>query len=163
MSELLRQKNVMIKCFFNNLNLIHNKGKVILLQAQCSPEGGQRYSSNSSMTAALDGAEWSAPCPGRLYPWEGPGTHFTGGWLGPRAGLDERKISSPPGSDPRPSSPQSVAILTELPGQLGSLLVALKSFRNKHVMRILEDKIQRVKRVGGGVTDQIKIKREMQF
>ena len=31
-------------------------------------------------------------------------------------GLDGRKISSPPGFDPGPYSPQSVAIPTELPG-----------------------------------------------
>ena len=36
--------------------------------------------------------------------------------MGPMAGLDEQKISSPPGFDPGPSSPQSVAIPTELPG-----------------------------------------------
>ena len=30
--------------------------------------------------------------------------------MGPRAGLDGRKISSPPGFDPGPSSPLSVAI-----------------------------------------------------
>ena len=36
--------------------------------------------------------------------------------MGPRAGLDGRKISSPPGFDPGPSSPWSVAIPTELPG-----------------------------------------------
>ena len=35
---------------------------------------------------------------------ERPGTHCTGGWVGPRAGLDGRKISSPPGFDPGPSS-----------------------------------------------------------
>jgi len=40
-----------------------------------------------------------------LYPRERPGTHFTGGWVGPRAGLDERKISSTPGSDPGLSRP----------------------------------------------------------
>ena len=34
--------------------------------------------------------------------------------MGPRAGLDRRKISSPPGFDPGPSSPLSVAIPTEL-------------------------------------------------
>ena len=45
-----------------------------------------------------------------------PRSHFTpgkdpvpilqeGGWVGPRAGLDGRKISSPPGFDPGPSSP----------------------------------------------------------
>ena len=36
--------------------------------------------------------------------------------MGPNAGLDERKISSPLGFDPGSSSPQSVAIPTELPG-----------------------------------------------
>ena len=36
--------------------------------------------------------------------------------MGPRAGLDGRKILSPPGFDPGPSSPYSVAIPTELPG-----------------------------------------------
>jgi len=36
--------------------------------------------------------------------------------VSPRAGLDGRKISSPPGFDPGPSSPLSVAIPTELPG-----------------------------------------------
>ena len=35
--------------------------------------------------------------------------------MGPRAGLDGRKISSPPGLDPGPSIPQSVTIPTELP------------------------------------------------
>ena len=43
--------------------------------------------------------------PAALYPQERPGTNFTGGWVGPRAGLDGRKISSPPGFDPGPSSP----------------------------------------------------------
>ena len=36
--------------------------------------------------------------------------------MGPRAGLDGRKISSPPGFDPGPSKPYSVAVPTELPG-----------------------------------------------
>jgi len=31
-----------------------------------------------------------------LYPQERLGTHFTGGWVVPTAGLDRRKISSPP-------------------------------------------------------------------
>ena len=42
----------------------------------------------------------SSTPPAALYPRETPGTHFTGGWLGPRAGLDWRKFSSPPGFDP---------------------------------------------------------------
>jgi len=36
---------------------------------------------------------------------ERPGTHFTGGWVGPGAGLEGRKFSSPPGFYPGPSSP----------------------------------------------------------
>jgi len=40
-----------------------------------------------------------------IYPREKPGTHFTGGWVGPRAGMGGGKISSPPEFDPGPSSP----------------------------------------------------------
>jgi len=43
--------------------------------------------------------------PAALYPRERPCTRFTGGWVGPRVGLDRRKISSPPEFDPGPSSP----------------------------------------------------------
>jgi len=37
-----------------------------------------------------------------LYPRERPGTHNTGGWVGPRAGLDkcEKSRPPPPGFDP---------------------------------------------------------------
>ena len=61
------------------------------------------------MTAALEGGEWSAAHPGSTLP------NFTGGWVGPWAILDGRKISSPQGFDPGPSSPRSVSIPTELP------------------------------------------------
>jgi len=37
------------------------------------------------------------------------------GWT-PGTGLEGQKISSPPGFDPGPSSPYSVAIPSELPG-----------------------------------------------
>ena len=43
--------------------------------------------------------------PAALYPWDRQSTHFTGGWVGPRAGLDGRKISPPPGFDPRTAQP----------------------------------------------------------
>jgi len=56
------------------------------------------------MTVALEGVSGQQHAPATLYPWARPGTHFTGGWVGPRAGLDGQKISSPPGFDPRPSS-----------------------------------------------------------
>jgi hypothetical protein len=42
------------------------------------------------------GSEWSASRPCRLTPGEtAPGTHWEGGWVGPKAGLDaaeKRKI-----------------------------------------------------------------------
>ena len=55
--------------------------------------------------SALDGGGGSAPRPGLLYPRERPGIHCTGGWVGPRNGLDGRKISFPPEFDPGRSSP----------------------------------------------------------
>jgi hypothetical protein len=48
------------------------------------------YSSYTYSTSTLDGGEWSASRLSRaLAPRERtPGTHFTGGWVDPRAGLD---------------------------------------------------------------------------
>ena len=45
----------------------------------------------------------STPRP-HFTPGERPGTHCAGGWVSPRVDLYERKISSPPGFDPGPSS-----------------------------------------------------------
>ena len=57
--------------------------------------------------------------PATLYPRERPSTHCTGGWVGPRAGLDRCGNSRPhQDSIPGPSSPQSVAIPTEISGPL---------------------------------------------
>ena len=59
----------------------------------------------------------SKHAPAALYPQERPSTHFTLGWLGPRAGLD-RCGKSLPHLDSIPDRParSSVAIPTELPG-----------------------------------------------
>jgi hypothetical protein len=58
------------------------------------------------MTSALDGAEWSASCPGRFTPGErAPGTHWIEGWVDPRGGLDDfekRKFLTLPGLEIRP-------------------------------------------------------------
>jgi hypothetical protein len=58
-----------------------------------------RYSSTHSLASALDGGEWSTSRPSRFTARErAPGTHWIGGWVGPRAGLDtvvKRKIPSP--------------------------------------------------------------------
>jgi hypothetical protein len=51
------------------------------------------------LTSALYEGEWSASRPDRFTSREVvPGTHWIGGWAGPRAGLDaveKRKIPSP--------------------------------------------------------------------
>jgi hypothetical protein len=66
-----------------------------------------RYSSYSFTTSSLDGGEWSASCPGHaLPPGKGPpGIHWTGGWVGPRAGLDTeargKMLLPQPGIEPR--------------------------------------------------------------
>jgi len=40
------------------------------------------------MTSALEGSEWSASCPGRFTSVERAcGSHWVGGWVGPRAGM----------------------------------------------------------------------------
>jgi hypothetical protein len=51
--------------------------------------GAEEYSSYSFLTSALDGGERSASRSSRaLAPGKNPGTHCTGGWVGPRACLD---------------------------------------------------------------------------
>jgi hypothetical protein len=62
------------------------------------------------LTSVLDGVEWSASRPGRFIPRErAPSTHWIGGWVGPRAGLDavvKIRIPSPcQDSNPRSYSP----------------------------------------------------------
>jgi len=71
-----------------------------------------RYNSTHSLTLVLDGGEWSPSRPGRFTPKErAPGTHWIGGWTGPRAVLDaggeEKKnpVITLPGIEPQSSSP----------------------------------------------------------
>jgi hypothetical protein len=58
------------------------------------------------LTSVLAGGEWSASRTGRITPGEkAPGTHWIGGWVGPRAGLDDvekRKFLILPGLELRP-------------------------------------------------------------
>ena len=80
------------------------------------PQGAQRYSSTPSLPRHQKGVK-GRHAPAALYPRERPGTHCTGGWVGPRAGLDRCGKSHPHrDSIPGPSSPQPVAIPTTLSG-----------------------------------------------
>jgi hypothetical protein len=58
------------------------------------------------LTSALAGGEWSASRPCRFTSGERvPNTHWTGGWVGPRTGLDDvekRKFLTLPGLELRP-------------------------------------------------------------
>jgi hypothetical protein len=52
--------------------------------------GGVDVQTNVFLTSALVGGEWSASRPGRFTPKErAPATHWIGGWVGPRADLED--------------------------------------------------------------------------
>jgi hypothetical protein len=61
---------------------------------------------HSLLTSALVGGEWLASRPNLFTPGEkDPGTHWTGGWVDPRTGLDDvekRKFLTLPGFELRP-------------------------------------------------------------
>jgi hypothetical protein len=51
--------------------------------------GGLDVQIHVFLTSALAGDEWSASCTSRFNPGEtAPSTHWIGGWVSPRAGLD---------------------------------------------------------------------------
>jgi hypothetical protein len=64
-------------------------------------------------TLALDGGEWSASRSSRFNPGkEPPNSHWIGGWVGPKAGLDavvKRKIFRPC----RDSNPPIIQLLAQ--------------------------------------------------
>jgi hypothetical protein len=68
--------------------------------------GEWMYRSTFSFTSALVGVEFSASRPDRFTPGErAPGTYWIGGWVGPRAGLDDMekwKLLPLPGLELRP-------------------------------------------------------------
>jgi hypothetical protein len=73
--------------------------------------GGMDVQIHIFLTSALTGGEWSDSCPSRFTPRErAPGTHWIGGWVDSRAGLDDvekRKFLTLPGLELRPPPPRS--------------------------------------------------------
>ena len=59
-------------------------------------QSGSRYSYTLSSTSVLDGVGGQSHTPTTLPPGKGPGTHCTGGLVGPRVGLDRCGTISPP-------------------------------------------------------------------
>jgi len=71
------------------------------------------------MTAALEGVSGQQHAPATLYPRDRPGTHFTGGWVGPQARSGRAENIVPTGFRSRTATARSsVTIQTELPGPL---------------------------------------------
>jgi hypothetical protein len=105
----LRSEKPATNCLSHHTAIIKNLYKKLSQYTPRMRLGVRRYCSYSFTTTALDGVEWSASRPGRaLAPGRGPPrTHCTGGWVGPRAGLDietSGKIPSPLlGIEPRSS------------------------------------------------------------
>jgi hypothetical protein len=61
------------------------KVKIPLTDSKAQGGGGVRGIALHSLDlGTLEGGGWSVPRPGRFT----PGIHCTGGWVGPRAGLD---------------------------------------------------------------------------
>jgi hypothetical protein len=70
------------------------------------PIGGVKVQHYSFMSTALEGVRGQRHAPAAFYPRERAGIHSTGGWVGPRAGLDKCGKSRPHrDSIPRPSIP----------------------------------------------------------
>jgi hypothetical protein len=68
--------------------------------------GGVDVHTHVFLTSALVGGEWSDSHPGRFTPGErAPGTHWIGGWVNSRTGMDDvekRKLLTLPGLELRP-------------------------------------------------------------
>ena len=65
------------------------KGKVkFILEQATKAKRGSRYISTLSFASALDRVGGQSHSPVALPPGKRPGTHCTGGWVGPRIGLD---------------------------------------------------------------------------
>jgi hypothetical protein len=78
------------------------------------------------LTSALVGGEWLASRPGRFTPEErSPDTHWIGGLMGPRAGLDDTekgKVLTVPGLELQPLG-VPVSIPTELSRRHHTLVI----------------------------------------
>jgi hypothetical protein len=66
--------------------------------------GGVEVQIQVLLTSVLIGGKWSASRSGRFNPRERHDTHWIGGWMGPRTGLDNvhnRKFLTPQGLELR--------------------------------------------------------------
>ena len=121
---------VPLKCYMFQLKMIINRLKVKSSQNRPRrPRQGVEVQLYSFFNPSTRWGWVVNAMPRPLCPWERPGTHCIGGWVGPRASLDGcGKCRPHRHSIPRQSSPQQVATLTELsrPVSIGILLQDLE-------------------------------------
>jgi hypothetical protein len=115
--------------------LVECSKAVLLHYADTKAE--RRYSSYSLLTSALHGGEWLASRPGYALPprERTPDTHWTGGWVGLRAGLDTEDIgkilSLCQGSNPTHPVCSQDTILTATPAPILSTRKIKKKLQRK--------------------------------
>jgi hypothetical protein len=119
----MRQKNNMIFIIYSVLHIPVNS-KVAILLVSCTGTGftdciwynvlpTDPYLMTWSNTTPFSNTKVTVAkgwMPRPLYPWEtAPFTYRTGGWVGPRAGLDakeeKKNVLPQPGIEPRPPNP----------------------------------------------------------
>jgi hypothetical protein len=89
----------------NDIGILHCKKDKVIVTGPVVAQRRVEVQLYSSKASALEGVSGQQHGPAAIYPRERPGTHCTGSWVGPRAGLEGRKISPPPGFDPRTAQP----------------------------------------------------------
>jgi hypothetical protein len=72
-----------------------DEGKVHPITSNKGTVGEEKYSSTLSSAPALDAVGGQHHAPAALPQGKTPGTHCTGGWVGPRAGPDGCEKSRP--------------------------------------------------------------------
>ena len=107
--QILKEKSFVFNASFRKFTCLVLYGHIKLKWSRYRPGVAQRVGRGIALLFHDRGTRrWVSGqqhAPAALYPLERLGTHCTKGWVGPRAGLDGGKNSSPPGFDPGPSSP----------------------------------------------------------
>jgi hypothetical protein len=104
--------------------------------------GGVDVQTHVFLTSAIVGGEWSPSYPDRFNPGEtAPGTHWIGGWVGPRVGVDDmeiRKFLPPLGLELRPLSRPARSQLLQWLRYPGSWKVEENHKQKRNSIRIFE-------------------------
>ena len=111
-------------------NQIEGKGKAHPKTGHEGPEGEWRYSCTFSLTSALYGVGGQPHASAALPLGERPDTHCIGGWMVPRAGLDECGDFRPP----PPPAGRCIKFFNKPINGLGCMNVILWHSNHRHVV-----------------------------